>query len=450
MVRAQPIGTPPVDIESGGTQPIGTQPGDLPSGDSSSGGAPAGPIARLVATADYHRDPYPHLAAVREEHRLWPIGPDTYALTRYDDVARILGDRRVGNGPPVTRPGSAGTVSGLRAAAASAARPISVLDPPEHDRVRQALSAAFPRSLVAALRPRVRALVDDLMTTLAARAPGPIDAVTELALPVPLAVISELLGVPERDRAAIAALGPALAANGDPQELVGPDRSAAARQAEREFLAIIGRLVVRQRRTPTGRMLPALLGTQVDGARLAFDELVANIAFLFVNGYHNTVNQITMALRALLDRPDQLARLRADPGLVTRAVPELMRFDSPIQSIARVVHQPVEIGGIRLPEGTQLMALIGAAHRDPRAFAEPDRLDIARVTARRPLAFGGGAHYCIGAALARIEVETLLAALISRFPGLAPAGAARWSSTFILRGLDHLPLELGVPAPAGR
>ncbi|MEH1123239.1 cytochrome P450 [Micromonospora sp. CPCC 206061] len=399
------------------------------------------PLYTFATSRQYRVDPYPFLAGLR---RTSPVHRSTAGfclLTRYEDVARALRDPALGTASVTDSPQD-GAVAGIaEAIRRGVTRPVSALDPPEHGRVRRALAGAFPRDLFETLREPVERRVDELLDGLPAG--EVVDAVSALALPLPLAVVCDLLGVPDRDREALASWGSALAANGDPGFLLAEEHRGAALRAERDLGAYFGRLLVRRRHRPDGGPLAALIAAGDGTDRLAFHELMANSAFLFVNGYHNTVNLISLGLLALLRNPDQYARLGAEPDLAPAAVEELLRFDSPIQSIARVARERYEVGGAVLPPGTQVMAMVGAAHRDPEAFEEPDRLDLGRRSSRRALSFGGGVHYCLGAAVARMEVEVLLRETARRFPDLALAGAPEWSSTFTLRGLDLLPVRLG-------
>jgi cytochrome P450 len=261
-------------------------------------------------------------------------------------------------------------------------------------------------------------------------------------LPVPLGVVAHLFGIPAGDHPRLVAWGRAMVANGDPEVLVTEEQRAAARRAEREFGGYIARLVLKRRRAPGDDFVSALARADVDGEQLAIDELIANAGFFFVNGYHNTVNLVANGLLALLRHPDQLALLRRDRSVVPNAVQELLRYDSPIQSIARVIREPYMVGGQPLDPGTAVMAMVAAAHRDPAAFPDPDTLRVDRPLPQRVLSFGAGPHYCVGAALARCEVELLFAEIIRRFPGLSLAGPPQWAPTFTLRGLDRLPVRL--------
>ena len=401
-----------------------------------------------TATAAYRADPYPYLAQLRRREPVLRLADGTVVLTRYDDVAGILSDRRAGTAPPHGGLDGYGAVSGIQGIAGNdVPRPVSMLDPPMHGRVRGALGQAFGRDAPTVLRPTVAHLVSDMLAKVAERSGQTVDAVTQLALPVPLAAICGSFGIPEEDHADVVRWSRALVRNGDPGSSVTDAQRDAAQHAEREFASYMGRLVVRRRRTPGDDIVSRLVRADVAAAPLDLGELVANAVFLLVNGYHNTVNLIANSLLALLRNPDQLAALRRAPATeVPAAVDELLRYDSPIQSIARVTHRPIDLRGHSLPAGTGIMAMVAAAHRDPEAFAEPDRLMLSRRPARRVLSFGGGHHYCLGAGLARSEAEYILVAVLRRFPELSLAGQPVWAPTFTLRGLESLPVSLGRPA----
>jgi cytochrome P450 len=397
-------------------------------------------LQSLAGSPRYRADPYPALAALREAGPVQRTATGQYVLTHFDDVDQVLRDPRTGNAAPQ---GEAGGVAGIRHVVDSGAtRPISVLDPPEHGRVRRALHRAMPRDLAGALRRDADRLAAELLDKVAARDGEPVDVVAELALPLPLTLICDLLGVPDDDRGTLVGQVRTVVRNAEPDELLDPGERARARTAERDLTAYFARLLVRRKRRPTGDVLSSLARDTADAPdRLAFDELVANVAFLFVNGYHNTVSQVTLGLSALMAHPEQLAALRRDPGLDAPMVEELLRYDSPIQSIARVTREAYPLRALILPPGTPLIAMVGAAHRDPAAFAEPDRLWPGRPGPRRVLSFGGGVHYCLGAGLARMEATALLGGIARRFATVEPAGDPEWTPSMTLRGLERLPVR---------
>jgi cytochrome P450 len=396
-------------------------------------------LERLARSDEYRRDPYPHLAELREA---WPLhrsalGP--WVVTRYEDAARIVRDPDVSNGPLGSGPAAVQGAAEL--ARAGVPCPVNALDRPAHGRVRALVTAALglaTERVAGAIQPHVDRLLDGIRD----RGEGPVDVVEDLGYPLPLAILCELLGVAPEDGRLIRGWGHALAEGGDPERLVSEAQRAAAAAAQREFAAYFTDLIMRRRRQRGDDLVSALMTVRHRGDRLSAAELVVNGMFVVVNGYHNTVNLIANGVLALLRHPDQLARLRSDPSLGAAAVEELLRYDCPIHSIARATRSDLQVAGVTVPAGSQLMLLVGAAHRDGAVFPDPDRLDIERSGPARTLAFGGGAHACPGAGLARSEARAAICSLVSRFPRLRLAGEPRHAGTFTLRGLTALPVHV--------
>jgi cytochrome P450 len=395
-------------------------------------------LLRLARSDEYRRDPYPHLAELRESLPVHHSALGPWVVTRYEDVARLLRDPAIANGPVSSDQAAVHGAAGL--ARAGIPLPVNALDRPAHARVRALVTAALGRA-TERVEGGVQRHVDRLLDRIDG-CDGTADVVEDLAYPLPLAVLCEMLGVPETDGGLIRAWGHALGEAGDPERLVGEERRAAAVTAQTEFAAYVTDLVLRRRRARGDDLVSELMAARHRGDRLSAAELVVNAMFVVVNGYHNTVNLIANGTLALLRHPDQLARLRADPALAAGAVEELLRFDSPIHSIARTATGEIQVAATPVPAGSQLMLLVAAAHRDPAAFPEPDRLDIGRTGAPRTLAFGGGAHHCPGAGLARAEARAALSGLALRFPGLRLAGEPLTAPTFTLRGLTALRVQI--------
>ena len=313
------------------------------------------------------------------------------------------------------------------------------MNPPDHTRLRRLVSQAFTRPMVARLLPRIEAVTEELLA--AARATGgPVNLIEALAYPLPVIVISELLGIPERDRERFVRWSHGLARGLDPEFLLPEGMHAELIAAREEFADYVRELADARRREPGEDLLSALVGVRDSGDLLNETELVSTCILLLIAGHETTVNLIGNGTLALLRHPDQLARLRAEPGLVEGAVEELLRFDSPVQLTLRSALVDAEIAGTAVPSGSVALLLIGAANRDPEEHPDPDRLDVTRVAGRH-LAFGQGLHFCLGAPLARLEARVALTAL-TRDPGLAPAGEPRWKDNLVLRGLGSLPVRL--------
>jgi hypothetical protein len=313
-------------------------------------------------------------------------------------------------------------------------------DPPDHTRLRSLVSKAFTPRRVERLENRVRELVDELLDAASRR--HYLELMHEFAYPLPARVICELLGVPKDDEQFIVAQAPALGTGLDPAPMRTPASVEAANAATEALIEYLGGLIAERRRNPRDDMLSALLAAEDGGDSLSHDELVSTFLLLLVAGHETTANLIGNGVLALLRHPDQLARLRADPELDRSAVEELMRFDGPIQIVERITLEPVVIGGHEIPARRIVIGLTAAANRDPAVFPDPDRLDLGR-TPNPHVGFGGGAHFCLGAALARLEGRIAIATLVRRFPDLRLLEPRpTWRPSFTIRGLKALPLGL--------
>jgi cytochrome P450 len=293
------------------------------------------------------------------------------------------------------------------------------------------------------LRPWVEELARELVDGLVERSggTGTVDVLAGMAELLPVAVIAELLGVPEADRPLLRPWSNAIVKMYEYGRTTEVEE--AAERAAAEFVAYLRELAAERRRSPGGDDLLTHLVTvrDADGDRLTEDELVTTCVLLLNAGHEATVNVSGNGLLALLEHPDQLARLRADPGLLPTAVEELMRFDSPLQLFERTATEDVEVGGVTVERGRKVAALLGAANRDPAVFADPDRLDVGR-TDNPHISFGAGVHFCIGAPLARVELQASFGALLQRTSRIEPARPPRRRPEFVIRGLADLPVVL--------
>jgi cytochrome P450 len=305
-----------------------------------------------------------------------------------------------------------------------------------HTRLRKLLAKVFTPKAVRLLAPRIEALSDELVAPILAR--GSAEVMADLATRLPVTVITELLGLPEElavpSRAWSLALAPTL------DVLTTPEEVAAAERAAVEWDTALRPLITRRRRHPEDKLLDAMLGVEDDGDRFSDDEVVANVTLLFAAGHETTTNLIGNGLFALLRQPDQLARWQANPAIGESAVEELLRFDSPVQFAGRVSDVPTEIEGIPVAPGSIVQLALGAANHDEHVFSSPDVLDLGRQP--RPLSFGGGAHYCLGAVLARAEALATLGALVARAEWIELAGDPIWGQRLNLRGLQRLPIQV--------
>lgn len=304
-------------------------------------------------------------------------------------------------------------------------------EPPAHTRLRRSIAGAFGRGHVERLRPTVGRMADGMVRELAESGGG--DLLAQLAQPLPVAVIAELLGIPERDRPRLVPWSNAIVKM---YEYGLPEAGRrAAEQAAEEFAGYL-REIVEHRREHPGEDLVSDLGR----SGLSGDEVVATAVLLLMAGHEATVNVIGNGVRALLTNPAEWARLRADPSTVDSAVEELIRYDSPLQLFERTATEDVEIAGFRVAKGEKIAALLGAAARDPKVFAAPDTL-VLRRSPNQHLGFGAGIHYCVGAPLARIEIAAALRALVTYLPEMALAGEPERRPEFVIRGLRTLPVS---------
>lgn len=365
------------------------------------------------------------------------VAPDSaLVLTRYADCDAVLRDPRFGRADPDRLYMTMG-LGNWREHIGIYQWSTSMLfrNPPDHTRLRRLVSRAFTARRVMALRPAVVALTERLLDGLA-EASGPVNFVDAFAFPLPIAVIGELLGIPAEDRAPFQGLVRDWTALLDVYDGDVLTRADLAGGQIRDYLAD---LAAQRRREPREDLMTALVRAESAGDRLTEEELLTTAALLFAAGFETTTHLLGNALVALLDRPDQLPALReGDDGAAT-AVEELLRFDSPVQISGRMALTDADVAGVPVPAGQRVVAYLGAANRDPARFPDPDRLDLHRHGAA-PLSFGGGIHYCLGAALARLEAQVALPALFARFPDIAIAGATRRRDGLTLRGYLSLPV----------
>ncbi len=383
-------------------------------------------------------DPYPAFAAARATAAVqWHEGLGLWLAFTHAAANAVLRDRRLGRIWSDKEPAERFEAFNLIHRNA-----ILEMEPPDHTRLRRLISTAFARGHVERLRPWVQALADRLVDGMVERSAGtaPVDLFTGMAGQLPVAVIAELLGVPEADRRLLRPWSNAIVKMYEygrtPQIEDGAERAAA------EFVGYLRGLVA-ERRTRLGEDLISHLVTVRDsqGDRLTEDELVTTCILLLDAGHEATVNVTGNGLLALLEHPDQLARLRAAPDLLPTAVEELMRFDSPLQLFERTATEDVAIGGVTVERGQKIAALLGSANRDPAVFAGADTLDVGR-TENPHISFGAGVHFCIGAPLARVELQASFGALLRRTSALELGGPAVRRPEFVIRGLQELPLVL--------
>ena len=411
--------------------------------------APSRPGLASLADPAVLPDPYPVLAGLREASPFAEADGALVVAGRHEDCSAILRDPRSSS----ERNNSLLTPPEVRAQRAPS---FLSLDPPDHTRLRRLVSKAFTPRAIARLEPRIRELSDELLTAAAAKGDraggsgaGQLEVVSQLAYPLPVRIISELLGVPPGDHARFAGWSASLAHSLQPQFVAG-DRApaaAAAQQARLEFADYFRELIAARRARPRDDLLSELIRAEDEGQRLSEAELIATCVLLLVAGHETTVGLISNAILALLRHPEQLAALRADPGLAAGAVEETLRYDAPVQFTGRVARGGMRVGPVSAPDGAVLLLLLAATGRDPRVFADPDSFDIRRAAGNH-LAFAAGPHFCLGAPLARLEATIAVRALATRVAGpeLDPAGLA-YKPNLNLRGPARLVLSFASIRP---
>ena len=392
---------------------------------------------------EFQRNPYPTYHALRAEDPIWlfPRG-QIWLFTRHADVTAILRDPRF----RPTDMGSNGdlmplvqSMPGIELLLAAFRDMMLFQNPPDHTRLRGLVNNAFTPRRIEGLRPRIQSIVNELLDVCAAR--GEFDLIADFAVPLPVMVIAELLGIPSDDRDTLKDWSRRLAAMLDGTVRMGgaPDAAVAAG----ELLEYLGRIFALRRREPRDDLISAMIAAQDRGDVLTDGEMLSNCVLILGAGHETTTHLIGNGTVALLEHPDELARLRDDPDLAKSAVEELLRFDAPVQLASRYPQTPIEWEGRKLGVNQEVNLLLGAANRDPALFANPDRLDLARSD-NRHVAFGFGAHFCLGAPLARLEGQIALASLVRRFPNLCFGRAERVRRPgVLLRGYASVPLDTG-------
>src|SRR5262245_15419347 len=399
---------------------------------------PDGLLAEALLDPDGRADPYPLYAALREQAPAFRTAQGQVVVARYDDCEWVLRDPRFGKGTP--RPWESHGITEAEwherfPGYARNRRAMLFLDPPDHTRVPRLVAKAFTPRSVERLRPDIVRLTDEVLD----RFDDMVDVISDLALALPITVIGELLGVSEADRDDLQPVVRASIAAIDPR--VTLDELDVALRARDAVVERMEGLIGERRAHPTDDLLSHLIHVEEAGDKLTPDELGATITQLFAAGFETTTNLIGNGLLALLDHPDQMARLRVDRSLLGRAVEEMLRWDAPVQIDSREPLVDLDIHGIPLRRGETVVTLLGAANRDPRTFPDPDRFDVGREGAA-PLSFGSGIHYCVGAALARAEGQVVFDRLLSRFPLIEPAWPDGTRPTVrpsvVLRGRESL------------
>ena len=378
------------------------------------------PVSDEAAT-----DPYAVYRRLRDKdpiHRMRLV--DAWVLSRYEDADAMLRDHDRFSAED-RRFHDAGLTTMLD------------IDPPDHTRLRALVSRAFTPRSVSRWHGRVQEIADRLLNAVAGQ--DRFDLIAALGYPLPVTVIAEMLGVPAEDMDRFERWSNDIALIVEP--ILTPAQVENVRRASEELFAYFETIVEERRREPRDDLVSALLAAEEEGDKLTHEELLSTMLLILVAGNETTRNLIGNGMLALLRHPDQLQRLRDDPGLLGSAIDELLRYDSPVQLDGRVVREDLVMGGKRLRAGQKAIALLGAANRDPAAFDNPDALDIGRK-GKSHLSFGRGIHYCLGASLALMEARIAFRGLLDRFPSIRLAAEPRYRDGIVLRGVGSLWIEV--------
>lgn len=384
-------------------------------------------------------DPYPLYERLRTEDPVhWDPYLHAWVVTRYDDVVDVFQRFSAKRTPSPERLGALG-MDRLAPIASLMVKQMLFLDPPEHTRVRHLAAAAFTPRRVARLRDRIREIAEELVDRFAGD--REMELLDDLANPLPAIVTAEMLGLPLEDHRKLKGWSQDFA------EMLGnfqhnPGRSTAVLRSVEAMTSYFHDAVSDQAAEPREGLIHALATAEVDGDRFTEDEVVANVIVTMVGGMETTTNLIGNGLLTLFRHPEAMTKLREDLSLMPSAIEELLRFESPSQHTARLAPDDVELGGTRIKRHQAVIAVMGAANRDPARFSDPDTVDLTRPD-NRHLAFAWASHFCFGAPLARIEGEVALTTLLTRFPNLRQKpGPVHWRPNLGLRGLTELHVEL--------
>ena len=386
-------------------------------------------------------DPYTIYRRLRESdpvHRSWLM--DGYVFTRYQDVLEVLHDARFSaderNHPNFEKFLNRARKRGDLGAEEQFTPSMLRIDPPDHTRLRRLVSKAFTPSAIARLEPKIRALVKEMLDEVAPK--GRMDVIEDIGIPLPVIMIAELIGVPREDRdrfrhwssEAVRSIG-----------FSTVEDEQASRKAGEELRAYFETIAEQRRREPRDDLMSGLLAAEEEGDRLSSDEVYATLELLLIAGNETTTNLIGNGMLALLSHPEQYERLHRDPSLLDSALEELLRYDPPVQATSRIALEDVEIDGLTVRKGQNVIVVMGAANRDPEIFPEPDSLDLGR-SGNNHLAFGHGVHFCLGSHLARLEARYAIGALVERFPNMKlEIEAPEFKRNLILRGMVSLPVR---------
>lgn len=387
----------------------------------------------------FKANPYPVYARLRSEAPVYRTKvafwlPALWVITRYEDVVSVLKDPRFSKDYTQAYPWVPRSIRAMF-------RNLLTLDPPDHTRLRSLVQEAFTPRMIEELRQRIQSVCNDLVDR--AGSSGAMELIETYALPLPLTVIADLLGVPVEDHPRFGPWAKKVAAASGSAALGG---FLLALPALANLSRYLRGLVTQRRAAPQDDLITALVRAEESGDKLTEDEIVSMISLLLLAGYETTVHLIATGALTLMQHPEQRARMQENPALVASAVDEILRYASPVEfSTPRVTREDVTIGSVTIPRGEVVAVSLGSANHDPSHFPDPETFDVAREP-NKHVAFGTGSHFCLGASLARLEGEIALTTLFRRFPGISlavPPESLRWRRSLALRGLVELPVRTG-------
>ena len=388
---------------------------------------------------EFIRDPYPHYQRLRTSDPVHQTPLGMFVASRHAEVSLVLRDKRFGKDYVERTKRRYGPDIMNEPVFRNFAHTMLQQDPPDHTRLRGLVVKAFTARRVEDMRPRIQQIVDETLDRIIPQ--GKMDLIEDFAFRLPVTIICDMLGIPEEHRELFYTGSRNSGRILEPVPL-SPEEIKQGNASNAMTEMYFQQLFELRRKSPGDDLTTQLVQAEEAGSKLSNEELVANIVLLFGAGHETTVNLIGNGLLALHRNPDQLALLKSNPALITNAIEEFLRYDSSVQMTGRAALEDIDdLGGRKIPKGEAVLCLLGSANRDPAVYPDrPEQLDITRPNVR-PVSFGGGIHFCLGAQLARIEAEIAIATLLRRLPDLRldDAENPEWRPSFVLRGLKQLP-----------